>query len=43
MSGGRLRVVWAFTTDGSRITAIDLIAEPERLRRLDLVIPKGKM
>lgn len=39
MPGGRLRVVWAFTTDGDRITAIDLIADPERLRRLDLVVP----
>jgi RNA polymerase sigma-70 factor (ECF subfamily) len=36
--GGRLRVVYAFTTDGGTITAIDLIADPERLRQLDLVI-----
>ncbi len=39
MPGGSLRVVWAFATDGDRITAIELIAEPERLRRLDLAIP----
>jgi hypothetical protein len=30
--------VWAFTIVGDRITAIDLIADPERLRRLDLVV-----
>jgi RNA polymerase sigma-70 factor (ECF subfamily) len=38
MPGGRLRVVWEFTTSGDRITAIELIAEPEHLRHLDLVI-----
>jgi hypothetical protein len=38
MPGGRLRVVWDFTTSGERITAIDLIADPERLDQLDLVI-----
>ena len=35
---GQLRVVYRFTTSGERITAIDLIADPERLRALDLVI-----
>ncbi len=35
---GRLRVVYAFTTGGDRITGIDLIAEPERIAALDLVI-----
>ncbi len=40
MPGGRLRVVWAFATDGERITAIDLIADPERLRGLELVVPE---
>jgi RNA polymerase sigma factor (sigma-70 family) len=35
---GELRVVYRFTTSGERITAIDLIADPERLRALDLVI-----
>lgn len=39
MPGGRLRVVWNFTTSGGRITAIDLITDPERLRQIDLVIP----
>ena len=38
MPGGELRVVWAFTVGGGRIAAIDLIADPERLRVLDLVI-----
>jgi hypothetical protein len=36
--GGELKVVYDFTTDGDRITAVDLIADPERLRQLDLVI-----
>lgn len=40
MPGGRPRVVWAFTTSGDTITAIDLIATPERLRNIDLVIPQ---
>lgn len=40
MPGGRVRVVWDFTTSGDRITAIDLIADPERLPQLDLVIQK---
>jgi len=35
---GQLRVVYRFTTSGERITGIDLIADPERLRGLDLVI-----
>jgi hypothetical protein len=39
MPGGRLRVVWSFTTRGDTITAIDLIADPERLGQIDLVIP----
>jgi hypothetical protein len=38
--GGRPRVVLDFTISGERITAIDLIADPERLRQLDLVIPE---
>lgn len=42
MPGGRLRVVWDFSTSGDRITAIDLIADPERLRQLDLVILDGE-
>jgi RNA polymerase sigma factor (sigma-70 family) len=42
MPGGRLRVVWAFTTSADRITAIDLIADPDRFRELDLVIPEGR-
>jgi RNA polymerase sigma factor (sigma-70 family) len=35
---GEPRVVYRFTADGDRITAIDLIADPARLGRLDLVI-----
>ena len=41
MTGEQLRVVYRFTTDDGRITAIDLIADPERLRELDLMIADG--
>jgi len=34
--GGRPRVVFAFTIEGGRIAAVDLIADPERLDRLEL-------
>ena len=40
MPGGRPRVVLDFTTSGNRITAVELIANPERLREIDLVIPE---
>jgi RNA polymerase sigma-70 factor, ECF subfamily len=35
---GRPRVVFGFTTSGERIVQIELIADPDRLRQLDLVI-----
>jgi len=38
---GRLSVVLAFATDGERITAIDVIADPERLARLEIATPEG--
>jgi RNA polymerase sigma-70 factor (ECF subfamily) len=38
LPGGELRVVYVFETDGRRITAIELIAEPDRLRALDLTV-----
>jgi hypothetical protein len=38
MPGGQVRVVWRFTTSGDKITAIDLIADPEHLSDLDLVL-----
>jgi RNA polymerase sigma-70 factor, ECF subfamily len=38
LPGGSLRVVYEFTTRGDRITAIDLIADPERLAELELVV-----
>jgi RNA polymerase sigma factor (sigma-70 family) len=41
MPGGRPRVVLGFTTSGGRITAVDVIANPDRLRQLDLVVPGG--
>jgi RNA polymerase sigma factor (sigma-70 family) len=37
-TGGRPRVVFAFTVDGGRITGIDLVADPERLGRLELTV-----
>ena len=36
--GGQPRVVYRFTTSGEKITGIELIADPARLRELDLVI-----
>ena len=41
MTAGQLRVVYHFTTSDERITGIDLIADPERLGELDLVIANG--
>jgi len=38
--GGEPRVVYRFTTAGDAITAIELIADPGRLRDLDLVITR---
>ena len=38
MPGGRLRVVYDFTTSGNKITAIDLIGDPERFSALDIVV-----
>jgi RNA polymerase sigma-70 factor (ECF subfamily) len=35
---GRPRVVFAFTIAGGRIVEIDLLADPERLRQLDLAV-----
>jgi RNA polymerase sigma factor (sigma-70 family) len=37
-SGGRPRVVFAFTISQGKVVAIDLIADPERLSELDLAI-----
>jgi RNA polymerase sigma factor (sigma-70 family) len=42
MPGGRPRVVLSFTTSGDRITAVDLIADPDRLAELDLIVPGGR-
>src|SRR5687767_4725890 len=36
--GGRPRVVFAFTIAGGRITRIDLVADPERLRRATITL-----
>jgi RNA polymerase sigma factor (sigma-70 family) len=37
--GGEIRVLFRFTTAGGKITAIDLIADPDSLGELDLVVP----
>ncbi|WP_412517046.1 sigma-70 family RNA polymerase sigma factor [Actinomadura madurae] len=39
--GGRLRTVFSFTVADGRITAIDVIADPERLGRLDVEFLRG--
>jgi RNA polymerase sigma factor (sigma-70 family) len=36
--GGRPRVVFGFTITDGRIVAIEIVADPERLRRLDLAV-----
>jgi RNA polymerase sigma factor (sigma-70 family) len=36
--GDRLRVAWPFTTDGERITHIEMLAAPETLAGLDLAV-----
>jgi hypothetical protein len=36
--GGRLRVVFGFTVRGGKIAEIDAIADPARLRQLDLAV-----
>lgn len=37
-TGGRPRVVFGFTITRGKIVAIDLVADPERLRQLDLTV-----
>jgi RNA polymerase sigma factor (sigma-70 family) len=39
--GGKVRVLFKFTAAGARITAIDLIADADHLRQLDLIAPLG--
>ena len=39
--GGRPRMIFGFTIAGGRIVAIDLIADRERIRQLDLSILSG--
>src|SRR5881628_3130656 len=41
VAGGEPRVVFTFMTAGAKIVAIDLIADPDHLRRLDLAILNG--
>ena len=37
--GGAVRVLFRFTATGAKITAIDLVADPDGLNQLDLVVP----
>jgi hypothetical protein len=36
--GGRPRVVFGFTIKGGKIVEIDILADPARLRQLDLAL-----
>ncbi len=40
--GGRPRVVFNFTITRGKVVAIDLLADPERLRQLDLTVLDGR-
>ena len=40
-TGGRPRVVFSFTLSGEKITAIDLLGDPDLLGRLDVVTLPG--
>jgi len=39
--GGKPRVVFAFSTDGERVTAIDLIADPDHVASLEVALVPG--
>ena len=36
--GGRPQMVFGFTIVGGRIVEIDMVADPERLRRMDVAV-----
>lgn len=38
VGGGQVRVAFAFTITDGRITAIDLLADPERLQTLNITL-----
>jgi len=38
LHGGEPRVVFAFTVEGDRVVAIDMLSDPDELRHLDLVL-----
>jgi len=40
LAGGEPRVVFEFTTRGEKIVEIDLLADPERLRQVDVLVLK---
>jgi RNA polymerase sigma-70 factor (ECF subfamily) len=37
--GGKVRVLFKFTATSAKITTVDLIADPDHLSRLDLIVP----
>ncbi|MGK3937324.1 sigma-70 family RNA polymerase sigma factor [Streptomyces caeruleatus] len=41
LEGGRLRVLLRFAFDGELVTEIDVVAEPERLRELEVAVVQG--
>jgi hypothetical protein len=43
VAGGRLYVVTGFTVRGGKIVAIDIIADPARLRQIDLGSRRNKL
>ena len=40
-AGGRPRMVFTFTVADGRVTAVDLVADPDRLGGLDIVALDG--
>ena len=39
--GGQPRVVFGFTVTGGRITGIELLGDPDRLRQIDVALLDG--
>ena len=42
LPGGQPRVVFFFSIAGDRIVGIDLVADPERLSQIDLVVTEDQ-
>lgn len=41
LTGGQPRVVFTFALEGDRIAGVDIVADPERLRVMDVVVVEG--